>query len=412
MRASFVSFVRNRHLLADLAYAMLDRGQIGAASEAEVRSVVSTLLADPDKLYGFDTVDEFLQRAYATELLFPKEGVVQWRSVKSQAYLAALVLYAEYCQRGADDEQEAATWLQVKAELTQWHEPISVMGHYIKEVEHARQIAELLTAALPLLAAQYKERLGEGFFETLWSERMFLGEVAWPLGDVPFWKEALGDRDPDTRRQAALVLGIARAAEAEGLLLDRLNDEDDQVRAMAAWAIGRLAAIDAVKYLTPLLDDVSQRVRFQVRRALSLGKGKPNSQFPVAKVERAGKRILVSDDDLQMLDMYRVIWENAGYQVMCAPGGEQTLKLVQRERPDLITTDIMNTHMMGTDLVLELRNETATREIPIVLVTAQPLFWFSGSWPWLCVFEGADAYLQKPFDVKELVTIVDEMLFC
>jgi DNA-binding response OmpR family regulator len=108
--------------------------------------------------------------------------------------------------------------------------------------------------------------------------------------------------------------------------------------------------------------------------------------------------------------MYKVIWEKAGYKALCASGGEETLELARREYPDLITTDIMNTRMMGTDLIFELRSETTTREIPIVIVSVQPLFWFSGPLPWLGLFWGADTYLQKPFDIGELVALIDEIL--
>lgn len=415
MRASFVSFIQNRYLLADLAYAMLDHGQVEAASEAEVRSIVSSLLADPDKSYGFDTVDEFLQRVCPTELLLLRNGVIRWRSARTQAYLAAPVLYARYRQRDLDDEQEAAAWLQGKAKLTQWHEPISVMGYYIKEAEHACQLAELLMATTPFLAARYREQLEEGFFEIPWHERMFLGEIAWPLGEFSFWKEALGDRDPDTRRQAALVLGIARVAEAGGLLLDRLSDEDDQVRARAAWAIGRLATVDAGERLFSLLDDASRRVRFQARRALALirreRETEPVLQFQTEEAERADMTILLSDDEPQMLELYELILGRKGYKVLHALGGEQTLELARCERPDLIITDLMNTHMMGMKLVAELRSAAITRDIPIVMASAQPLFWFSGSFHWLGFFEGADAYLQQPFGPQELLSLVDEILF-
>jgi hypothetical protein len=176
MRASFVSFVQNRYLLADLAYAMLDCGQVKAASEAKIRSIVSTLLADPDKSYGF-AVDEFLQRVYATELLSLKDDVVQWRSARTQAYLAALRLNREYRNISLRDEQKAYllnlcseslssetthtadVWLCEKAELIQWHDPIALMSYYVRDGEESSRIAELLVTTAPSVATHYHQCL-------------------------------------------------------------------------------------------------------------------------------------------------------------------------------------------------------------------------------------------------------------
>jgi len=141
-----------------------------------------------------------------------------------------------------------------------------------------------------------------------------LSEIAFPLGDVSFWMESLEDSDPDTRWQAALVLGIARVAEAEGQLVGMLGDDDDQVRAWGAWALGRLAAVDKVGYLTPLLEDPSPRVHFQAHRALVLIQGEKgmagvSAQLTIGKAEKAGKKILISDDDSELLNLYKLILE-------------------------------------------------------------------------------------------------------
>ncbi len=73
--------------------------------------------------------------------------------------------------------------------------------------------------------------------------------------------------------------------------------------------------------------------------------------------------ILVSDDEPQIPDLYKLILEKEGYTILSAPGGAQTLELARQEQPDLITTDIMNIHMPGIDLVFQLRNEAATRDV-------------------------------------------------
>jgi DNA-binding response OmpR family regulator len=86
------------------------------------------------------------------------------------------------------------------------------------------------------------------------------------------------------------------------------------------------------------------------------------------------------------------------------PGSEQTLELARREQPDLITTDILNIHMPGIDLVFQLRNEATTRDTPILLASAHARHW-------LGFFGGADAFLQLPFGPQELLALVDELLW-
>ncbi|HLF26950.1 MAG TPA: HEAT repeat domain-containing protein [Anaerolineae bacterium] len=315
----------------------------------------------------------------------------------------------QYTERNLRDEQKAVALLQEKAKQLQWHEPITMMGYHVETEKQVREITASLTTAVPSLATWYHERLAEGFFDMPWPERKFLGEIAWPLGGVPFWKEALRDSDPDTRWQAALILGIAHVSETEKYLLGMLSDANDQVRAWAARALGQFTAVDAVKDLTTLTGDPSQRVRFQAHRALALIQKNERgidftTRFPAGESERAGKKILISDDDQESLDLCKLMWEKAGYKAVCTLGGEQTLELARRERPDLITTDILNPHMLGIDLIRELRIGTTTRETPIVVLSAYYL-------PWLGVFVGADAYIRQPAHPEELVRLMDQMLF-
>jgi CheY-like chemotaxis protein len=416
MIASFAHYVTDRFLLADLAYETLDRGWIETVPETKVRSTVSTLLAESGhRPYQCDAVDEFLERACATDLLILRADKMRWRSPRTPVYLAALGLYQRYFHerhRGwrisNENEQVAGALLQEKAVLPRWQEPVAILiGHHIQENEEVCRIVELLASTTPSLATWYQERLEEGFFDVPWPERKFLGEIAWPLGDVGFWRDALQDSDPDTRHQAVLILGLARIAGVEEPLLYLLSDEDDQVRARAAWALGRLGAVDGSKSLIPMLRDPSQRVRFQVRRALAIIQGEgENTDFTAQfSIERASRRVLFSDDEPDLLALYELILKRAGYECLCAPGGMQTLELARCQQPDLIATDMLNSPMTGTDLVFELKNEVATREIPIVLVSAHTRYL-----RWLGFFAGADADIQKPFGPAQLVALLDEML--
>lgn len=414
--ASFISYLRNRHILSALAYEMLDKQLVETARSDEISPIVSALLSKfgADLPKDLNTVDELLNRAYATGLLISKGNTVQWRSVRTQSYLAGLELYRGDRQLSVDrKEPYAGHLLQQKARAPEWYEPIVLMSYHIKDTKEAQQVADLLTQAESTLVAEYQERLRTNFFDIPWFERRFLGEIAWPLGDVSFWLESLTDHDPDTRHQAALVLGTARISEASQPILRMLADENDQVRAWAAWALGRLNPIGTIDHLTALLHDPVRRVRFQARRALDSIQEKatePHTQIPTLRAERAKVKILVSDDDQDSLNLYKLTYEKVGYTTLFAPGGEQTLELALREHSDLITTDLMNVHKMGPDLVFDIRSNAALREIPIVLVSAHPAFWFSGPLSLLGLFAGADAYLQKPFNIAELVALVDALV--
>ncbi|MGD9101294.1 MAG: HEAT repeat domain-containing protein [Anaerolineae bacterium] len=395
MRTTFASFIKDRALLTALAYEMLNREWVKVASRAEVRAVASVLVDKPSSAFeDVSSADEFLGRVCAVGILSCKNDVMRWQSANTQFCLAASRLYRRYGERNLLDKEQAAAWLQERATRAHWHEPIVMMSYHIKNKEQAARIAVLLDEAAPSLATRYRKRLENGFFDLPWFERKFLGQIAWPLGGVPFWKNALKDWDSDTRRQAALVLGTARVTEAKEPLLGALGDGDDQVRAWAAWALGRLATVDA---LVPLLRDPSQRVRFQVRHALARQSQTPQVESP------APSKILVSDDNPDMLALYKSTLGKKGHTVLGAPGGDQALELAQREQPDLISTDILNVHMPGIELVFRLRNETTTRDTPILLASVHTRHW-------LGFFGGADAFIQVPFEPGELLALVDELL--
>ncbi len=397
MRTTFVSFIKNRSLLTALAYEMLQREWIKIASRAEALDAARALLAEADD--SPDEADQFLEQACTTGVLSCQNDVVQWQSAKTQAYLAASRLYTQYGKHKLHDKQQAAAWLCEKAAQKHWRKPMLLMSYQVENAEQAAHIAKQVAEPAPALAAWYHGRVQDGFFDTPRFERRFLGEIAWPLGDMRFWRRALEDWDADTRSQAALVLGAARISKAHDPLLGALDDGDEQVRARAAWALGRLADDAASAKLSPLLHDRSRRARFQARRALTRIQGQ--EQAPTRPLS-PGLKILVSDDFPDMLDLYELILKEKA-SVLCSPGGQQTLELARRQQPDLIATDLRNVHMPGIDLVFHLRNDEATREIPIVIASVHPQHY-------LGFFGGADAFLRVPFGPEELLSLVDEIL--
>jgi PleD family two-component response regulator len=109
-------------------------------------------------------------------------------------------------------------------------------------------------------------------------------------------------------------------------------------------------------------------------------------------------RVLVVEDDPDMLAMLRIYFESEGYSVALAGRGEDALELCQRELPNVIVLDIMLPDMDGYDVCRELRGSLRTRHIPIIFLTQRD----ERSDKIRGLELGADDYITKPFDVEEL----------
>lgn len=127
-------------------------------------------------------------------------------------------------------------------------------------------------------------------------------------------------------------------------------------------------------------------------------------------------KILIVDDDPDMVLAARLCLEGAGHEVIEAPDGTEGLNKVKAERPDLIVLDVMmDSTTEGFQLALKLRNPDPTseyadfRNIPILMLTAihttTPLR-FGPDEDYLPV----DAFIEKPLDPDTLVNKVAELL--
>ena len=116
--------------------------------------------------------------------------------------------------------------------------------------------------------------------------------------------------------------------------------------------------------------------------------------------------ILAADDDPDILALVAFRLERAGYRVTTAADGEQALALARSERPDLCILDVMMPGLTGYDVTRALREDEATKAIPVILLTArvQEQDVARG-------FEvGADDYIKKPFSPQELRARVQAIL--
>ena len=118
------------------------------------------------------------------------------------------------------------------------------------------------------------------------------------------------------------------------------------------------------------------------------------------------QRILVVDDDKQIARLIRSYLEQAGYQVIVAYDGETALHALRRESPDLVVLDLMLPDRDGWDITRTVRSDPALAATPIIMVTAR----VEDTDKIVGLELGADDYLTKPFNPRELVSRVRAVL--
>lgn len=120
----------------------------------------------------------------------------------------------------------------------------------------------------------------------------------------------------------------------------------------------------------------------------------------------AGSRILIADDNPQILELLEAYLEPLGVEVMLAADGEATLAAVEQGEPDLILLDIMMPKRSGFEVCRLLKEDPRRRDIPIIMVTALNE---------LGDMErarecGCDDFLSKPVNKIELLARVENLL--
>lgn len=118
------------------------------------------------------------------------------------------------------------------------------------------------------------------------------------------------------------------------------------------------------------------------------------------------KKILVTDDDPRNRKLQETLLRSQGYEVRSVDSGHAALAAIAAEPPDLILLDLMMPGMDGFEVVRKLKSDAATREIPIVMVTALD---DSGSRARLAT-AGVSEVISKPVDRWALQALVGRLL--
>lgn len=114
-------------------------------------------------------------------------------------------------------------------------------------------------------------------------------------------------------------------------------------------------------------------------------------------------KILIVDDEKNIVELVRLYLDKEGYKTICAYSGTEALELFKSQSPNLIILDIMLPEMDGWQVCKEIRK---TSEVPIIMLTAK-----SDTFDKVLGLElGADDYMTKPFEAKELLARVKAVL--
>lgn len=121
---------------------------------------------------------------------------------------------------------------------------------------------------------------------------------------------------------------------------------------------------------------------------------------------RENKRLLLIDDDPNLILLVKDYLEFRGYEVVTAENGREALEVLEKEIPDMIICDVMMPEMDGYTLVDHVRQDPRTSWVPVLFLSAkgQSQDRVKG------LNTGADVYMVKPFEPEELVAQVESSL--
>ncbi len=111
------------------------------------------------------------------------------------------------------------------------------------------------------------------------------------------------------------------------------------------------------------------------------------------------KKILVVDDEVDLVKTLRFSLETEGYTVLASYNGEDALNLARKERPDLVLLDIMLPKLDGYKVCRLLKFDERYKHIPILILSAKT----QEKDKIIGMETGADEYVTKPFDMDELI---------
>lgn len=116
------------------------------------------------------------------------------------------------------------------------------------------------------------------------------------------------------------------------------------------------------------------------------------------------KKVLVVDDDIDILDGVKFILEDDGYTVQILSKGDEISSYVDAFKPDIILLDVLMSGTDGREVCRKLKGNPIYKKIPIIMVSAHPS---AAENSLEC---GAENFIAKPFEVEELLKVIKNQL--
>lgn len=117
-------------------------------------------------------------------------------------------------------------------------------------------------------------------------------------------------------------------------------------------------------------------------------------------------RILIVDDELAIRTILERILQREGFKVVHAANGKEAFESLVTEKPDLMILDLNLPDVKGEEICRLVRKDPAVQSLPILILTGRSAEGLSAE----CLDGGADDYVSKPFDIKDLVARVNALL--
>lgn len=114
------------------------------------------------------------------------------------------------------------------------------------------------------------------------------------------------------------------------------------------------------------------------------------------------KKVLIVDDDKDILEALELIFDVEGYETKTSAGGEEVNQVINEYSPDVIVLDVLLSGRDGRIICKNLKSEIETQKIPIIMISAHPDAKRS------TLEVGANEFLAKPFDIYELLEKVQK----
>ncbi len=116
------------------------------------------------------------------------------------------------------------------------------------------------------------------------------------------------------------------------------------------------------------------------------------------------KRILIVEDEFTIRDILKMFLEYEGYEIVVAINGNEGFEVILKNKTDLIISDIMMPGLSGIELLNKVKSTPEIVDIPFILMSAAPIQLDEIG------IKKHSAFIQKPFDIDELLSLISEML--